>query len=201
MSDHHKPPTPRKTRRTVASPAKKANASGKAQVDTPEIIDVKTLSDKDAFLSRELGSVAFNRTVLDMAESSEVPLLERLRYLCIANSNLDEFFEIRLAGLRERIDADDRSLSTDGRSAKETYAESIKAAHALQKAQYRVFNEQLLPALKEQGIQIFSRDEWSEPIREWLKTRFEQNIFPLLTPIGLDPAHPFPRLSNKTLNF
>ena len=179
----------------------KRKTSSNQQESHSALIDVHTLPDKDAFLSRELGSIAFNRTVLSMAESSTVPLLERLRYLCISNSNLDEFFEIRLAGLRERIDADERSLSIDGRSAKETYAESIHAAHELQKAQYRVFNEQLLPALREQGVQIFTRDEWNDSIKGWLRSHFEDQIFPLLTPIGLDPAHPFPRLSNKTLNF
>lgn len=203
MSENHKKPAPRRSRKIIADPTVKIidEPVPKPNVDMPALIDVKNLSDKDAFMSRELGSVAFNQIVLGMAESSEVPLLERLRYLCIANSNLDEFFEIRLAGLRERIDADDRSLSIDGRSAKETYGESIKAAHALQQAQYRVYNDQLLPALREEGVQILGREAWSDPIREWLRAHFEQSIFPLLTPIGLDPAHPFPRLSNKTLNF
>lgn len=157
--------------------------------------------DRDAFLNRELVSIGFNKMVLAMASSPDVPLLERLRYLCIVSSNLDEFFEIRIAELRERIDAGDRSLSIDGRAPRETYDAAIDAANLLQKEQYRLLNTEILPALALEGVVLPRREEWTEAQQTWISRCFEREILPLLTPIGLDPAHPFPRLANKSLNF
>jgi polyphosphate kinase len=159
------------------------------------------VSDSEAFLNRELGAISFNKTVQSLARDPQVPLLERLRYLCIVSSNLDEFFEIRLAELRERMDAGDRSLSIDGRSARETYEAAIAEANHLQTEQYRLFNQDILPALAEEGIVLLRREDWTEKQKQWISDYFIQEILPLLTPIGLDPAHPFPRLANKSLNF
>ena len=159
------------------------------------------LPDQEAFLNRELGAIAFNQSVFSLAERTDIPLLERLRYLCIVSSNLDEFFEIRIAELRERIALDDHSLSIDGRAPQETYLAAIDAASKLQVNQYKLLNETLFPSMEAEGIVFLRRDQWTLPQKTWLAQHFEEHVYPLLTPIGLDPAHPFPRLPNKSLNF
>ena len=153
------------------------------------------------FLNRELGQLEFNRRVLAQAEDSRIPLLERLKYLCIGSSNLDEFFEIRVAGLMEQIKLGGISTSADGMSAKQTLRRVREQAHQLIEHQYRLFNEDITPALAEQGIKFLRRTSWNATQQEWLKDFFFREVMPVLTPIGLDPAHPFPRVLNKSLNF
>ena len=153
------------------------------------------------FLNRELGQLEFNRRVLAQAEDSRIPLLERLKYLCIGSSNLDEFFEIRVAGLMEQIKLGGISTSADGMSAKQTLRRVREQAHLLIEHQYRLFNEDITPALAEQGIKFLRRTSWNATQQAWLKDFFFREVMPVLTPIGLDPAHPFPRVLNKSLNF
>ena len=149
------------------------------------------------FLDRELSQIAFNWRVLAQAEDSKVPLLERLRYLCIASSNLDEFFEVRVASL----------LAHQGEYAKPNaqLEASLKhiseEAHKLVARQYEVLNEDVLPLLSQQGIQLLRHNDRNPAQRAWVKAYFEREVRPLLTPIGLDPAHPFPQVVNKSLNF
>jgi polyphosphate kinase len=152
------------------------------------------------FLNRELGLLEFNRRVLAQAADDAVPLLERLRFLTIVSSNLDEFFEIRVAGLKEQIKIGIKGTSPDGRSPAEVYELVSAQARALVGEQYRLLNNVLLPALAKQGVVFPRREDWSEPQRAWIRDYFMRELLPVLTPIGLDPAHPFPRVLNKSLN-
>jgi len=153
------------------------------------------------FLNRELGMLEFNRRVLAQAADDSVPLLERLRFLTIVSSNLDEFFEIRVAGLKEQIKLLVKESGPDGRSPADVFALVSAQAHALVGEQYRLLNEILLPALEREGVVFPRRESWTEAQRAWIRDYCFRELLPVLTPIGLDPAHPFPRVLNKSLNF
>jgi len=153
------------------------------------------------FLNRELSLLAFNRRVLGQAADERVPLLERLRFLCIVSSNLDEFFEIRVAGLKEQIKLGAVAPGPDGLTPHEAFRLVAAQAHDLIEEQYALLNEAMLPALDKQGIRFLKRSEWTEAQATWIKDYFFREVMPVLTPIGLDPAHPFPRVLNKSLNF
>ncbi|MDO4233131.1 MAG: polyphosphate kinase 1 [Lautropia sp.] len=146
---------------------------------------------------REQGIIAFNRRVLTLAESPHVPLLERLRYITIVSSNLDELFEIRVAELKE-LASSNTALALTARNSIASVAASTRK---LIKRQYEVLNQQILPALREEGVQVLFPDDWNEAVRDWAYQVYIRDVEPLLTPIALDPAHPFPRISSKTLNF
>jgi len=149
-------------------------------------------------LNRELSLLAFNRRVLAQAQDHSLPLLERLKFLCIVSSNLDEFFEVRIASLMaiER----EKSLSLDP-IVPEGFDLVGPAAQELVHEQYTVLNEQILPSLAEHGIHLVRHVDRSEEQREWIKEYFEREVRPILTPIVLDPSHPFPQIVNKSLNF
>ena len=153
------------------------------------------------YVNRELGILAFNARVLAQAADDTVPLLERLRFITIVSSNLDEFFEIRVAGLKETSELGLPEEGADGRSAAEVLDAVSREAHALVAEQYRLLNQVLLPALAAEGIVFPRREEWSGAQRQWIRDYFFRELLPVLTPIGLDPAHPFPRVLNKSLNF
>jgi polyphosphate kinase len=153
------------------------------------------------FLNRELGLLEFNRRVLAQAEDASVPLLERLKYLCIVSSNLDEFFEIRVAGLKEQAKLGGLAAGPDGLEATQILKRLYVPTHQLIARQYQLFNDELTPALAQQGIKFLRRTKWNETQRTWIKDFFLREVMPVLTPIGLDPAHPFPRVLNKSLNF
>ena len=153
------------------------------------------------FLNRELGILAFNRRVLSQAKNPLTPLLERLRFLCIVSSNLDEFFEIRVAGLKEQLKLNSVAVTTDGLTARAAYRLVSDEAHSLVEEQYALLNDEILPRLAEQSIHFLRRSAWTTGQREWIKDYFFREVMPVLTPIGLDPSHPFPRVLNKSLNF
>ncbi|MHB1238121.1 MAG: polyphosphate kinase 1 [Gallionella sp.] len=153
------------------------------------------------FLNRELCQLEFNRRVLAQAEDATIPLLERLKYLCIVSSNLDEFFEIRVAGLKERIKVGSVAADADGLTPQQTLKLVHLQTHQLIERQYQLFNNNITPALSEQGIRFIRRTHWSEQQQAWVREFFFREVMPVLTPIGLDPAHPFPRVLNKSLNF
>jgi polyphosphate kinase len=153
------------------------------------------------FLNRELGILAFQRRVLAQAADDSVPLLERLRFITIVSSNLDEFFEIRVAGLKEQIKLGLPEPGPDGRGPAEVFDQVSREAHAFVAEQYRLLNEVVLPALGREGIVFPRREEWNPAQRQWIRDYFFRELLPVLTPIGLDPAHPFPRVFNKSLNF
>lgn len=153
------------------------------------------------FINRELGILAFNRRVLAQAEDDRVPLLERLKFLCIFSSNMDEFFEVRVAGVKEQIKYNSVYVGADGMLPKQAFARISAEAHELIDRQYQILNEVVLPRLAEQDILFLRRTHWNDVQREWIRAYFFRELMPILTPIGLDPSHPFPRVLNKSLNF
>jgi polyphosphate kinase len=155
----------------------------------------------ELYINRELSLLAFNLRVLEQAKDTAIPLLERLRYLCISSSNLDEFFEIRVAGLMQKAALESVQAGLDNMSPQEVLGQISQQAHSLVAEQYRVLNEVLLPALEEQQIRFIKRQEWDQNQAAWIKDYFEHELSPILSPMGLDPAHPFPRILNKSLNF
>ncbi len=152
-------------------------------------------------LNRELGILGFNERVLAQAADPNVPLLERLRFICITSSNLDEFFEVRMAGLQEQMRDDPGALAPDGMSLQHVYQLVVERAQRLVHRQYTMLHDTVLPALEQEGIYFHSSDTWNESQVEWARRYFYDELLPVLTPIGLDPAHPFPRVLNKSLNF
>src|SRR5258708_2163722 len=152
------------------------------------------------FLNRELEILEFNRRVLAQAADEAVPLLERLRFITIVSSNLDEFFEIRVAGLKEQIKLGLPEPGPDGNTPVEVFAAVSAGAHALVSEKYKLLNETVLPALARESVVFPRREEWSAAQRQWIRDYFFRELLPVLTPIGLDPAHPFPRVFNKSLN-
>lgn len=152
-------------------------------------------------INRELSLLKFNERVLAMAENPLVPLLERLRYLCIVSSNLDEFFEIRVASLKEQIAQAPGQVRADGFTATEALAGIQRLMHGLVDKQNDLLLEAVLPALAREGIGLLRPAIWNASQHEWCYQRFLHEIMPLLTPIGVEPAHPFPRVYNKSLNF
>ncbi|MCW5626762.1 MAG: polyphosphate kinase 1, partial [Burkholderiales bacterium] len=153
------------------------------------------------FLNRELGLLEFNRRVLAQAQDAVTPLLERLRFLCIVSSNLDEFFEIRVAGLKAQIQLAGEAVGPDGMTPQQMFRDVSVQAHALIERQYAILNDEVLPSLEQEGVRFLRRREWTDAQRSWIRSYFLDEVMPVLTPIGLDPAHPFPRLLNKSLNF
>jgi len=155
----------------------------------------------ELYLNRELGLLEFNRRVFAKAEDKRTPLLERLRFLCIVDSNLDEFFEIRVAGLKAQIAAGSDTPGPDGLTPEQAFRQISSESHALGDRMYRLLNDELFPALAAEGVRFLRRSKWNEAQKAWVKAYFFRELMPLLTPLGLDPAHPFPRLLNKSLNF
>ena len=158
---------------------------------TPDRADPLPLLDRDESILR------FNLRVLDWARRTDVPLLERLRYLCIVSSNLDEFFEVRA----ELHLSASRQGKHAGSYSPHSHARISERAHALVDEQYQLYNESLLPAFAKSGIHILSHNERNQAQQQWVKSYFQNHVKPLLTPVGLDPSHPFPQVANKSLNF
>jgi len=152
------------------------------------------------YLNRELGLLEFNRRVLAQAADDSVPLLERLRFLTILSSNLDEFFEIRVAGIKEQIKLNLPEPGPDGKGPQEVFEAVSRGARAIVAEQYRLLNDVVLPALADAGIVFPRRELWTAAQKLWIRDYFFRELLPVLTPIGLDPAHPFPKVLNKSLN-
>ena len=163
--------------------------------------DSMPLDDPSLYFNRELSLLDFHRRVLAQATDASIPLLERLRFLCIFSSNLDEFFEVRFARLVQQVEFGSIETGPDGLSPTEQLGRIHDATHAMQAEQYRILNEVLLPALEREDILFLKRSDWSVSIRRWVKSYFERELLPIATPIRLDPAHPFPRVLNKSLYF
>ncbi len=159
------------------------------------------LKQPDLYINRELSLLEFNRRVLEQAKDSATPLLERLRFLCISSTNLDEFFEIRVAGLKQKAALGSVHAGPDNMTPQDVLNVVAAKAHSLVAEQYRVLNELLIPELAAQNIHFIRRGDWTDEESKWMQEYFQQEVFPLLSPIGLDPAHPFPRILNKSLNF
>ncbi len=159
------------------------------------------LNDPALYLNRELSLLSFNHRVMALARDQRLPLLERLRFLCISCTNLDEFFEVRVASIRQRMQHGINQASPDGLSLGQTLEAIRDAVLAMVTEQYRILNDELTPELRQQDIRILRRSKWTDHQRQWLHEHFRQDIMPVLSPLGLDPAHPFPRILNKSLNF
>jgi len=153
------------------------------------------------YLNRELSLLEFNRRVLEQAKDERVPLLERLRFLCIASINLDEFFEIRIARLQQQVVSGATQIGPDNLIPQELLQDISQAVHRLVDEQYRILNDSLIPALDKERIRFVRRTEWNTSQEAWVRQYFEKELLPVLSPIGLDPSHPFPRILNKSLNF
>ncbi len=170
--------------------ANKATDSSAANLDDPSF-----------YTHRELSQLQFNIRVLEQALDDSTPLLERLKFLLIFSSNLDEFFEIRVAGLKEQIAFAREKRDADGLSPTEALAQISLIAHEQIARQYQILNEVLLPSLEKEKIRFIRRRHWTAKIKTWVRRYFKEEIEPILSPIGLDPTHPFPLLVNKSLNF
>ena len=162
---------------------------------------VASLDDSSLYLNRELSQLQFNIRVLEQALDENVPLLERLKFLLIFSSNMDEFFEIRVAGLKRQVTYSRPRINADGLQPQQALAKINEVVHEQVARQYRILNDTLLPALAEEGIRFVRRRHWTVAIRRWVADFFHTEVAPVVTPIGLDSAHPFPLLANKSLNF
>jgi polyphosphate kinase len=152
------------------------------------------------FLNRELSWLEFNQRVLDEAADTKNPLLERLKFFCIVSSNLDEFFEVRVAGLKQQIESDIVERSIDGLTATETFKAVAARVRRMVSDQYACWREDIRPALAKNGIRILEINELDREDLEWLQEYYRTQVRPVLTPLAIDPAHPFPQLLNKSLN-
>ncbi|MDR5897441.1 polyphosphate kinase 1 [Halomonas vilamensis] len=159
------------------------------------------LDDPQLYFNRELSHLQFNIRVLEQALDEAHPLLNRLMFLLIFSSNMDEFFEIRVAGLKHQIALGDDTTGADGRLPKAVLSEISRIAHEQITRQYQILNDTLLPQLEALGLRFRRRNQWTEAQKSWVRAFFNDEIMPVISPIGLDPSHPFPRLVNKSLNF
>ena len=159
------------------------------------------LTASELYINRELSLLEFNRRVLELSKDEHMPLLERLRYLCISSTNLDEFFEIRVAGLKEKSNINSIHGGPDNMTPTETLKAIRAVADELVTEQYRVLNEELFPLLENENIRFIRRSDWTPEQESWLREYFNESLLPMLSPMGLDPAHPFPRIINKALSF
>jgi polyphosphate kinase len=203
-TENTKPPTP--VDASVATKAGKSTQTlctavraNKQTTEEKNSSSKSALSRANIFLDREMSQIAFNRRVLAQAEDRSIPLLERLRYLCIVGSNLDEFFEVRVASLLAQNTIDGELTQHSSFLA---MMERISVeCHTLMVRQYEVLNQEILPQLARKRIHLLRHTDRNEAQRAWVKAYFDREVRPLLTPIGLDPAHPFPQVVNKSLNF
>ena len=182
------PPVPKP--QTVRLSAKPINPEGPSELSSPEL-----------YFNRELSLLAFHHRVFEQARDESLPLLERLRFLCIASTNLDEFFEVRVAGLRKQAKYGIAAATPDGMTVGEVLKQVYATAHELVAQQYKLLNEDLLPGLAAEGIRFLRRAQWTAAQRAWIRSYFESQLLPIMSPIRLDPSHPFPRVLNKALHF
>ena len=153
------------------------------------------------YFNRERSLLEFNRRVLAQAKNPDIPLLERLKFLCISSSNMDEFFEVRLASLMELSKDPGARTQPDNMAPKDAIALLTEVAHDLVKDQYNTLNHILIPALEKENIRFVRRNHWNDKQKEWIRNYFLESLKPVLSPMGLDPSHPFPKILNKSLNF
>ena len=175
-------------------------------IDMPETMEHQEkeeldLKEPENFINRELSWLQFNLRVLELALDPSLPLMERLKFLCISSTNLDEFFEVRVARLKHQILGGSIQTGPDGLTPKEQVHKIALFTHDLVKKQYETLNQVLIPELENAGIRFARRTRWTDKQRRWVKRYFNQQLLPVLSPLGLDPSHPFPRVLNKSLNF
>ena len=166
--------------------------------DEPE--PKRDFSDPANFINRELSWLEFNRRVLEEAQDATQPLLERVKFLTIFSSNLDEFFEIRVAGIKQQIESETSDVGPDGLSPTETFNAIQRIAHELVATEYTLWNDELLPTLAKSGIRIHDVPQLNAKRTAWARKYFQEEVFPMLTPLAVDASHPFPQLLNKSHN-
>ncbi len=166
-----------------------------------QAVDPVRVSAPENYLNRDLSILQFNHRVLQQSLDSSIPMLERVRYLSICSNNLDEFFEVRVAGLRHVVNRREGGSGPDDSNPAELLKQVYEEAHNLVNEQYRILNEVLVPALAEEKVFFPTREEWSEADLDWVRLYFRRQVAPVITPISLDLTHPFPRLINKSLHF
>ncbi|MCC6075002.1 polyphosphate kinase 1 [Pseudomonas sp. GCM10022188] len=164
-------------------------------------LPVPGLDDSSLYIHRELSQLKFNIRVLEQSLDEATPLLERLKFLLIFSSNLDEFFEIRVAGLKKQVAFARELAGADGLQPQQVLARISELVHEQVERQYAILNDVLLPALEEHQIRFIRRRHWTTKVKTWVRRYFREEIAPIMTPIGIDPTHPFPLLVNKSLNF
>jgi polyphosphate kinase len=189
------PPEPAPRAAPARAPAQNATRLPLGDDRTRALREKTSQTAKLNLLDRERSLIQFNRRVLAQARRADVPLLERLRYVTIVSSNLDEFFEVRVADYIEAVRQPDSGIT------QADLAAVAQAAHELIDEQYEVFNNEVMPALKAEGIVVLNHAERSPAQRAWVERFFETQVQPLLVPLSLDPSHPFPLVANKSLNF
>lgn len=164
-------------------------------------MDVLNLSNPELYINRELSWLEFNKRVLAQARDESLPLLHRVHFLCISADNLDQFFEIRVAGLKQQAEFGSTHRGPDNLTPSEQLRMVAGICHEFVEEQYRVLNDLLLPSLEAQGVRFLDADDWTKKQSQWLTRYFNRELLPVLSPMGLDPAHPFPRVMTKSLNF
>lgn len=164
-------------------------------------MDAPALPPSDLYINRELSALEFNKRVLAQALDPDVPLLERLRFLCITCTNLDEFFEIRVAALKQRIEIGAPAQGPEKLSAPQVFDAIRHGMLGVVREQYELLNKVLFPELSRAGVQFLQSEEWDTEQRKWLRLYFREQVVPVLTPLTFDPSRPFPRILNKSLNF
>jgi polyphosphate kinase len=164
-------------------------------------MDAPYLKSPQFYINRELSFLEFNQRVLDQCKDASLPLLERVRFLGISCSNLDEFFEIRVSSLKQRLELGAVDAGPDALSLPEQQAAIYERATRLVQEQYTLLNDVLTPAMEATGIRFIHPGNWSPEQARWLEEHFDKEVEPVLTPLALDPARPFPRIQNKSLNF
>ena len=152
------------------------------------------------YFNRELSWLAFNERVLDQAFSEKYPLLERTRFLSFVSSNLDQFYEIRVAGLMQKVDGGITRRSLDGSSPEDLLHEVRKRAHSMSHREYECWRNHLLPELTKNSIRFKQIDKLTKDEFLWVRAYFRREVYPVLTPLAIDPTHPFPLILNKSLN-
>src|SRR6478735_5532141 len=182
---------------TPAPPSSLLSSRGPSSLSIPPQEDLHSTS---LYLNRELSWLEFNARVLAEAESDAVPLLERLKFHAIVHSNLDEFFMVRVAGLKQQLTGEVTEPPPDGRTVLEQLETISKRCHELVAHQARELHDTLLPRLEQEGIGILKPEQLPDDVRAALDERSHSEVFPILTPIAIDPGHPFPRVRNKSLN-
>ena len=155
----------------------------------------------DQYINRELSLLQFHKRVLAEGQDQSVPLLERLRFLCISCTNLDEFFEIRVSGLKQRMEIGAPAQGPEKIPAEAILSELRIGISEMVKQQYQLLNDELFPQLADAGLRFVHSDDWTKEQHEWLEEYFEEQVVPVLTPLTFDPSRPFPRILNKSLNF
>lgn len=186
---------------SVEVPAPSVPSPAPAAAEAPAVAPVPSLDDTGLYIHRELSQLQFNARVLAQALDESYPLLERLKFLLIFSSNLDEFFEIRVAGLKKQVAFARELTGADGLQPHQALARISEQVHELVARQYAILNDVLLPMLEQHEIRFIRRRYWTTKIKTWVRRYFREEIAPIMTPIGLDPTHPFPLLVNKSLNF